>query len=213
MAVKKKRGARNAAAKRGASKSAKVTRTAALKGGVRGRCVALLRGVNLGPHKRMKMADLVGVFENCGCTEIATYIQSGNVVFTAPALGIDAATIEGRIAKRFGFEAPVVLRTAEELEAVVAANPYPNCDQEKDRPHVSFLADKPLADNVALLDPQRSPGDSFMVLGREVYLLFPTGLANNKLTSQYFDSRLKTVGTARNWRTVLALRDMARDMK
>jgi uncharacterized protein (DUF1697 family) len=180
---------------------------------VRGRSVALLRGINLAAHKRMSMKDLVAVFEKCGCTDVTTYIQSGNVAFTAPAGGIDAATIEARIAKRFGFEAPVVLRTAEELFAVIAANPYPKCDQERDRPHVSFLADEPLAENVALLDPHRSPGDSFTVLGREIYLLFPTGLANNKLTSQYFDSRLKTMGTARNWRTVLALAEMVSGTK
>lgn len=204
MAVKKK------AAKKPTNAPAPARSATASKSRVRGRCVALLRGINLGPHKRISMRDLVGVFEKCDCAEIATYIQSGNVVFTAPAGGIDAGMLEERIAKRFGFKAPVVLRTAEELEAVIAANPFPKCDQEKDRPHVSFLADEPLAENVALLDPQRSPGDSFKVLGREVYLLFPTGLANNKLTSQYFDSRLKTVGTARNWRTVLALAEMLR---
>jgi uncharacterized protein (DUF1697 family) len=180
---------------------------------VRGRSVALLRGVNLAAHKRMKMVDLVTVFEKCGCKEVATYIQSGNVAFTAPAGGIDAAMLEAAIQKRFGFSAPVVLRTAEELDAAIAANPYPECDQERDRPHISFLADEPLAEHVALLDPQRSPGDSFTVRGRELYLLFPTGIANNKLTSQYFDSRLKTTGTARNWRTVLALAEMVRKAK
>ena len=159
------------------------------------------------------MVDLVAVFEKCGCAGIATYIQSGNVVFTAPAGGIDAAMLEAAIEKRFGFSAPVVLRTAEQLHAAIAANPYPNCDQERDRPHISFLADEPLAEHVALLDPQRSPWDSFTVRGRELYLLFPTGIANNKLTSQYFDSRLKTTGTARNWRTVLALAEMVRKAK
>ncbi len=208
MAVKKQARSTRKAAKAGVK--ARPSPAGGARFGVSGRCVALLRGINLGPHKRMSMKDLVAVFEKCGCREVTTYIQSGNVAFTAPAGGIDAATIEAQIAKRFGFEAPVVLRTAEELEAVIAANPYPKCDQEKDRPHVSFLAEEPMAENVALLDPMRSPGDSFTVLGREVYLLFPTGLANNKLTSQYFDSRLKTVGTARNWRTVLALAELAR---
>ena len=94
------------------------------RGAVRGRGVALLRGVNLAAHKRMKMMDLVSVFEKCGCTEVATYIQSGNVVFTAPSGGIDAAKLEAAIEKKFGFEAPVVLRTAEELEAAIAATPY-----------------------------------------------------------------------------------------
>jgi uncharacterized protein (DUF1697 family) len=102
------------------------------------------------------------------------------------------------------------LRTAEELEAAIAANPFPDCDQERDRPHISFLADAPAAEHIAMLDPQRSPGDSFMVRGRELYLLFTTGIANNKMTSQYFDSRLKTTGTARNWRTVLALQEMCK---
>jgi uncharacterized protein (DUF1697 family) len=211
MAVKKQARAKKNAAKAGPkARAARKTPASGAKSEVRGRAIALLRGINLAAHKRMAMKDLVAVFEKCGCTEVTTYIQSGNVAFTAPAGGIDAATIEAQIAKRFGFEAPVVLRTAEEMEAVIAANPYPRCDPEKDRPHVSFLADVPRAENVALLDPMRSPGDSFTVLGREVYLLFPTGLANNKLTSQYFDSRLKTVGTARNWRTVLALAEMVR---
>jgi len=207
MAVKKKAAPKARKAAAGAKKAppaAKVSRS------VRGRAIALLRGINLAAHKRMAMKDLVAVFESCGCKNVTTYIQSGNVAFTAPSGGIDAATLEARIAKRFGFEAPVVLRTAEELEAVIAANPYPKCDPERDRPHVSFLADEPLAEHVALLDPHRSPGDSFTVLGREIYLLFPTGLADNKLTSQYFDSRLKTIGTARNWRTVLALAEMVR---
>jgi uncharacterized protein (DUF1697 family) len=203
MAVKKKAALKKAGVK-------KATPTAKASHGVRGRSIALLRGINIGAHKRMAMTDLVAVFEKCGCTDVATYIQSGNVAFTAPIGGIAAATLEARIARRFGFEAPVVLRTAAELEAVIAANPHPKCDQEKDRPHVSFLADEPLPEHVALLDPQRSPGDSFTVLGREIYLLFPTGLADNKLTSQYFDSRLKTIGTARNWRTVLALADLVR---
>jgi uncharacterized protein (DUF1697 family) len=207
MAVKKK--AASKAKKAGAGEK-KTAPAAKVSRSVRGRAIALLRGINLAAHKRMAMKDLVAVFESCGCKNVTTYIQSGNVAFTAPSGGIDAATLEAGIAKRFGFEAPVVLRTAEELEAVIAANPYPKCDQEKDRPHVSFLADEPLAEHVALLDPQRSPGDSFTVLGREIYLLFPTGLANNKLTSQYFDSRLKTTGTARNWRTVLALAEMVR---
>lgn len=206
---KKAASAKNKAAAKKTPVATKKNAGAPGRGGVvRGRGVALLRGVNLGPHKRMKMVDLVAVFEKCGCAEIATYIQSGNVVFTAPAGGIDAAMLEAAIEKRFGFSAPVVLRTAEQLHAAIAANPYPNCDQERDRPHISFLADAPLAEHVATLDPQRSPGDSFRVLGRELYLLFPTGIANNKLTSQYFDSRLKTTGTARNWRTVLALAEM-----
>ena len=174
-----------------------------------GRYVALLRGINVGAHKRMAMKDLVAVFEKLGCTGVATYIQSGNVVFHAPAsLNIDAATLAAKIEKAFGFPVPVVLRTAEELDEAIRRNPFPKADPEKDRLHVSFLETAPTRENIAALDPNRSPGDSFKVLGREVYLLFPNGVANSKLTSQYLDSKLKTMGTARNWKTVLTLREM-----
>ncbi len=71
--------------------------------------------------------------------------------------------------------------------------------------HVSFLADVPAAANVQQLDPNRSPGDSFILLGREIYFHLPNGMGRTKLTSQYFDSRLKTIGTGRNWRTVQQL--------
>ena len=171
----------------------------------RGRYVALLRGINVGAHKRMAMKALVAVFEKLGCTDVATYVQSGNVVFRPPAsLKLDAATLAAKIEKAFGFEVPVVLRTAEELEETILRNPFPNAD----RLHVSFLGTAPSRDRIAALDPHRSPGDSFKVLGREIYLLFPNGVAHSKLTSQYLDSKLKTTGTTRNWKTVLTLREM-----
>jgi uncharacterized protein (DUF1697 family) len=177
-----------------------------------GRYVALLRGINIGPHKRMKMKDLVAVFEKCGCTDVTTYIQSGNVVYTAPTLAkIDAELLAAKIEKAFGFEVPVVVRTAEELEAAIKRNPFPKADPDKERMHVSFLASEPTKEQIASLDPNRSPGDTFKVLGKEIYLLFPNGAGNTKLTSQYLDSRLKTIGTARNWRTVLALREMTQE--
>jgi uncharacterized protein (DUF1697 family) len=191
--------------------AARAANAAALPGAGRKRYVALLRGINLGPHKRMTMKDLVAVFEKHGCTDVATYIQSGNVVFSAPAsMKVDAAELAAKIEKKFGFTAPVVVRTAEEIEAVIARNPYAGCDPEKDPLHVSFLAAEPGAEMVALLDPERSPGDTYKVMGGEIYMMIPSGGANTKLTSQYFDSRLKTIATSRNWRTVLAIREMLR---
>jgi len=175
----------------------------------RNRQVALLRGINVGAHKRMAMKDLVAVFEKLGCTGVTTYIQSGNVVFRPPASPkLDAATLAAKIEKAFGFEVPVVIRTAEELDDAIRRNPFPKADPEKDHLHVSFLAAEPGKDQIATLDPNRSPGDSFKVLGREIYLLFPNGVSNSKLSSQYLDSKLKTIGTARNWKTVLTLREM-----
>jgi len=75
--------------------------------------------------------------------------------------------------------------------------------------HLGFLADVPHASRVAALDPERSPPDRFHVRGREIYFHLPTGIGKRKLTSAYFDSKLATTLTVRNWRTVLTLLEMS----
>jgi uncharacterized protein (DUF1697 family) len=174
--------------------------------------VALLRGINLG-KRRLPMKDLARIFEAAGCADVRTYIQSGNVVYRAGAALARRVPVlvEAAIAERFGYDAPVVTRTAAELAAVVRANPYP--DQAEANPksvHVGFLRDRPPAPAVAALDPDRSPPDTFVVRGREIYFHFPNGMAKSKLTNPWFDSRLGTVSTMRNWRTVTTLQEMMR---
>jgi uncharacterized protein (DUF1697 family) len=173
--------------------------------------VALLRGINVGGKNKVPMADLSEVFEEAGCTSVRTYIQSGNVVFEAPRGGAGklAAALAARIARRFGFEVPVVLRTADELEQVVRGNPFLEGGTAAEALHVAFLADRPTPAGVARLDAGRSPPDSFRVVGSEIYLHLPNGVARSKLTNAYFDSRLSTTTTVRNWRTVLKLLEVA----
>jgi uncharacterized protein (DUF1697 family) len=175
--------------------------------------VALLRGVNLG-NRRIPMKDLAAIFEGIDCEEVRTYIQSGNVVYRAGAALARhvPGLVEAAIAERFGFDVPVVTRTAAELGAVVRANPFP--DEAEANPksvHVGFLRDKPAARAVAALDPDRSPPDTFIVKNREIYFHFPNGMAKSKLTNPWFVSRLGTVSTMRNWRTVTTLLEMTRD--
>ena len=119
--------------------------------------------------------------------------------------------VETAIAERYGFDAPVVTRTVAEIAAVVRANPY--VDEAEANPksvHVAFLEDRPAARAVSSLDPDRSPPDSFFLRGREIYLHLPNGAARTKLTNAWFDSRLGTLSTSRNWRTVTTLEEMAR---
>jgi uncharacterized protein (DUF1697 family) len=104
---------------------------------------------------------------------------------------------------------PVVVRSADELCAVARANPFLRKASDTAALHVAFLADAPAADKVAVLDPKRSPPDEFAVVGREIYLRCPTGMAKTKLTNAYFDSKLATISTARNWNTVLKLIELA----
>jgi uncharacterized protein (DUF1697 family) len=173
--------------------------------------LALLRGVNVGGKNKLPMKDLVGMFVEAGCEDVRSYIQSGNVVFRADALV--AAELPGRIstriADRFGHRPPVILRTGEELREVLANNPFLAGGAGEETLHVMFLADLPDAEAVGRLDPDRSPPDAFAVRGREVYLQLPHGVANSKLTNAYFDSKLATISTARNWRTVAKLVEMA----
>jgi uncharacterized protein (DUF1697 family) len=172
--------------------------------------VALLRGVNLGPNNRLPMAELKSLFEECACNESETYIQSGNVVFEAKEKLL--AGLEARLAKkieeRFGCRVPVLLRSREQLDHVLRNNPFAKADVENKILHVVFLAAPPGPDLIAKLQPERSPPDEFRVAGCAIYLRLPNGGAKSKLTTGYFDSRLKTVSTVRNWRTVGTLAEM-----
>lgn len=174
------------------------------------RGVALLRGINVGGKNRLPMQDLREMFVEAGCTDGHTYIQSGNVVFRAsPSVFAKLSSrIASRIVERFGYQTPVVLRTAEQLRDVVLHNPFLAAGADEETLHVVFLADQPGAERVARLDPGRSPPDAFVVRGREVYLQLPHGVAHSKLTNDYFDSTLATTSTARNWRTVTRLLDL-----
>lgn len=171
---------------------------------------ALLRGINVGGKNKLPMAELAEVFTEAGCADVKTYIQSGNVVFVAaPASAKRIPSLVSRqIHERFGLEVPVILRTADELRRIAANNPFLKSEADTSSLCVGFLAKAPHASRVAGLDPNRSPGDAFQVIGREIYLHLPNGAARSKLTNQYFDTALATVSTFRNWRTVLKLVEM-----
>jgi uncharacterized protein (DUF1697 family) len=171
--------------------------------------VALLRGLSLG-GKQIAMKDLVAIFADAGCRHARHYIRSGNVVFSAPpSLAARMPALVMRvIEERFGFESPVVLRTADAMHAVAKRHPLDTGGLPHTALHVGFMAEAPPEDRVALLDPARSPPDAFLVQGREIYLRLPNGGARSKLTSAYFDSKLGTISTFRNWRTVVTLAEM-----
>ena len=158
------------------------------------------------------MKDLTEQFREAGCGDVRTYIQSGNVLFRAdPTLAEDTPSlISESVLNRFGYRVPVVTPTARELQEIVKANPFAESGAEESRLLVLFLEDLPDRARVEAMDPNRSPGDEFVVLGREVFLHCPNGVARSKLTNSYFDSNLSTTGTARNWRTVRKLLELAK---
>jgi uncharacterized protein (DUF1697 family) len=169
--------------------------------------LALLRGVNVGGKNKLPMKALAEMFVAAGCHNVRTYIQSGNVLFAAdPSIATKLpARIASRIEADFGYRTPVVLRTADQLATIVANNPFRVSEATLDSLHVLFLADPPGPSRVASLDPNRSPPDAFIFRGQEVFLHCPNGVARTKLTNAYFDSKLATISTGRNWRTVTKL--------
>ena len=173
--------------------------------------IALLRGINVGGKNRLPMQALIEMFVAAGCDEVRTYIQSGNVLFRrTPTPGEDVSSLVSEsILNRFGYRIPIITRTAREFRELVDANPFVAAGADADKLHVAFLPEPPDPARVAALDPNRSPGDQFAVLGREVYLHCPNGFARTKLTNGYFDSALATTSTTRNWRTTLKLLELA----
>jgi len=173
--------------------------------------VALLRGINVGGKNGLPMQSLRALFADAGCSDVRTYIQSGNVIFRAsPSLARRIpAVIEQAISDQFGLRVPVVTRTTAGLRDVVIGNPFLPRATDTATLHVAFLGAKPTEAQVATLDPNRSPPDEFAVRGREIYLRLPNGVGRSKLTNAYLDSKLGTTSTLRNWRTVLRLAELA----
>lgn len=178
--------------------------------------VALLRGINVGGRHTLPMRSLIAMFEDAGASHVRTFIQSGNVLFQAPAGRTQSivATVEARIVADAGFASPVVVRSLPQLRALVTHNPYVQpafCKTLGRTPDptkelvVVFLKDRPAPSLVATLDPARSPGDTYLVHDAHIFMWVTTSIAKTRLTNAYFDSKLKTVSTARNWNTVLKL--------
>ncbi len=175
------------------------------------RWVALLRGINLG-KRQLKSAELKAVVEGLGFTDVKTLLASGNVVFTAPDTGAAAleAAIHDALAKQTGLKSEIFVRSPEEIAAIVAANPFPQV--AKDRPsqlvvlfHRAAIDPAPLAQLIEHYDgPER-----MKAIGRELYIDFPEGQGRSNLTPAMAKARpkLDSVNTARNWNTVLKVRD------
>ena len=164
--------------------------------------VALLRGINLGGKNAVPMAELRRYAEEAGGANARTYVQSGNLVFTAQHAAPIAAVISARIEENLGLTIPVVLVTADELRDIAAGNPYLREGVPEKEVHLILLSETPPPDRVANLDPDRSPPDRYTVAGRAIYHHAPNGLARTKLTNAYLDRTLGVVSTSRNWRTI-----------
>ncbi len=175
------------------------------------RFVSLFRGINVGGQHSVRMDELKALYESLGFKDVATYIQSGNVVFTGD--GADVAQLTRRIENSFvqkcGFSTKVIVRTAAELQDIVAHNPFQDQPQKESKwVVVLFLATQP--DRIALEDLQKSYDgpEEFYLIGQELFIYYPNGIGRSRLTVPLIDKKLKTTGTGRNWNTILQLQKM-----
>lgn len=178
--------------------------------------ISLLRGVNLGGHHKIKMDALKTLYQSLKLRDPETYVQSGNVVFKTGErdLAALAKRIEGGIERKFGFHADVILRTAAELNDVIARNPFAKRrDIDPARFLVTFLAAEPSPEARAAVQKLTTAQEELRIVGREVYTYYATGLARPKLPWMKVAEMLKTTGTGRNWNTVTKLVEIAERLR
>ena len=174
--------------------------------------ILLLRGVNVGGHNRLPMADLRTLLDGLGYSDVATYLQSGNAVCNADdSPERVAARVAAALESGLGLSVPVVVRTMAQWAALVAANPLLALDDDPKRLHVTFLDGPPdvervtaLAEEAGELAPER-----IEVVGSDAFLHTPGGFGITRFTPSFLERRLGRVATTRNWRTVMALAELS----
>jgi len=170
--------------------------------------VALFRGINVGGKNMLAMKDLVATLEDAGCQDVATYIQSGNAVFRSDEA--DASFLSGRIKaaieERHGFELRVLVLASEEMERAVRSNPFP--EAEPRTLHVYFLAASPERPDLEGLEGIKGDRERFVLGDGVFYLHAPDGIGRSKLAANV-EKLLGVPATARNWRTVRKVMEMA----
>jgi len=167
----------------------------------------LLRGVNVGGHNRIAMAAFRALLENVGCTEVQTYLQSGNAVVTWPGTADDlASAVERALRDVLHLPVSLLVRTAAELDAVVAGNPFPEPEVDPKLLHAVFLPGQ-LAPEA--LDREALLPDRLVLGDRVLYVRYASGSQNSAAAKLLSSRRFPLVASARNWRTVLALQELA----
>ncbi len=171
--------------------------------------IALLRGINVGGHRKVRMAPLREALDDAGLGPTRTYVQSGNLVVTGGATAATSQIIESVLAAEFELDdVPVLLRTHGELVDLVASNPFAEATTQDPRMvHVVFL-DGPATDGAAL-DPDRSPHDRVHLDGQHLWIHYGRGASDTKLSPAWIQRTLGVAGTARNMNTVTKLIEMS----
>ena len=174
--------------------------------------ISMLRGINVSGQKLIKMDALRKLYENMGFANVTTYLQSGNVIFTGDKLIPHelGQKISQQIKAVFTFDVPVIVLPVDDLKQLINNNPFVNdTDKNKDYLYVSFLLSKLNTFDSKLLEDKIKDGEEFAIARNAVYLYCPHGYGNTKLNNNFWEAKLKTTATTRNWKTVNELYKLA----
>lgn len=175
--------------------------------------IALFRGINVGGKNRLPMKELVSALEGLGCSDVKTYIQSGNAVFRSrePDPARLASLIKGAVEQDFGFAPYVLLLSVDDIHHAIENNPFPDAETDPSHLHLGFLGAGPTVPDLDKIEGLRAPRERFRLLDGVFYLHAPDGVGNSKLAVGV-ERLLRVPVTDRNWTTTLKLRDMAQEL-
>ena len=169
--------------------------------------VAILRGINVGGRRKILMADLKALISKLAFKDVTTYIQSGNVIFNAKDK-IKNNEIEDKITKaikkKYDFDVPVIVKTENEFNEIISTNPFEK-GEEIERLHFTFLKEIPAKEHLEKMATYDYSPDQFEIQGSNVFVFCSKKYSDTKLTNKFFESKLKTTATTRNWKTILKI--------
>jgi uncharacterized protein (DUF1697 family) len=173
--------------------------------------IALFRGINVGGNHMLPMKELKLLLEQNGCAGVRTYIQSGNAIFRSAISDVErlANRLTAAVSKSHGFEPRVLVLTRADLESAAAANPFPEAHKNPKSVHLFFLGERPKKPNIDGCNALKTRTERFELKDRVFYLHTPDGFGTSKLAGRA-EKLLGVAATARNWRTVMALVEMAK---
>ena len=170
--------------------------------------IALLRGINVSGQKKIKMSDLKTLFEDLSFTNVRTYIQSGNVLFTSKSNNkkIIRFEIEKKILKSYGYQVQLILKTPDELKFIIKNNPFlKNKNKVSERMYFAFLSEIPSSECRNSLQKSDFSPEEFSLNGDVIYLFLPNGAGEAKLNNNFFEKKLNVYATTRNYKTIETL--------
>ena len=175
--------------------------------------ISMLRGINVSGQKKIQMVQLRNLYESLNLVNVETYLQSGNVVFDSSEQVVSKLVdlIEAQIEESFGYAVPVFIRDTNDFQRIIGTNPFLN-DKIEDsaKLHVTFLYTSPSRSKLSNLSIPKNDSDEFSIGDREIFLFCPNGYGRTKLSNSFFERKLDIRATTRNWKTVNALHNMAK---